>query len=1656
MSGFGISKTGAGTPTSDQLVYFNKLTPTTAGVVFSPNTPAISGLLYISSVDASVWIWDGIEYISYSNDSVVLAVTYSEFNTLITASELDIDKKYLITDYQTIYDQPDFSALNTPKAVVSTLTGTVEPLIVTPVAVNKISNVALSTVYPNDAILYDWTFVATEVMGVSAKGRITQRTDTSKNTVSYDSRNVLYKRYDNGSGEYTIYWDNGNASNSAIPTFANLNTNYNINFIVTDPTLANTNDTFLLPNTLFYGDSYDIKAGNLFYNNTFTDLYSSSFGDNCFSNVIGSGNGNDIKNYFHDNSIYGNFHDNNIDSGFYLNTIANGFYQNTIGAGFNNNTINGVFRDNVIGETFRINTINGDFINNKIQAFFNNNTIGAGFNNNYIGYNFYINTIGINFYSNNISDSFNNNTVGDNFYINIIGINFNINTISDFFNNNTIGDYFYGNTVGIDFKYNNIGYDFYINTIGDTFEYNSVGDEFMNNIINNDFSSNTFGNFCWSNNVGFNFIKNNIGNTFQNNTVGNTINDLFIQNNYNSQTIVSGTNTQTDISGLNTGFVKNTNGVLQDIPFGAASQYVRGDGTLASFPDVAGGGGGQVYYLNGGTSEGTIGGVAYYQMSTGAVIGTGVDFTSGTVNNVAFANFITDVGKPTQETIPAGVWIFQCYLSASTSSICEVYATVEVYNGTTFTVLSTSLHEVLTGNNTIDLYTFTCAVPEYTPLTPTDRIAIRFYPNNLGGSRTITLHTQDSHLSSIQTTFTTGIASLDGLTAAAQYFQIGTSGTDFNITTSGDDIHVFNLPTASATKRGLLSTADWTTFNGKIGGSGTTNYLPKFSTSSTISNSQIFDNGTNVGIGTITPAKLLDVNGDILVNGLTIGRGNSNIATNTVVGSGAGNSITTGANNTFSGISAGRDTTTGGQNSFFGQNSGRLNTSGEQNSYFGFQSGYSNTTGNYNTFIGKDSAYNNTTGSSNTFLGINSGYSNTTGSNSVFLGDSSGRYIADGTTALTIASNSIFLGKSTKALADNQSNQIVIGYNAIGKGSNTVNIGNTSITNTYLNGAVTFNNAFTFPTTDGTSTQALTTNGAGTVSWASISSAIPQAQLIYVDSANGVNATTGRGNINTPYLTPEYALSNTTNTGTFTANTATNTTLSAISDVNNALLEIGMYVSGSGIPFGTIIVAKGNQGGNANTVTLSKSTTATATGVTFTWVKTYNVILNGSFVVTSSLFKEGMYINSQSAEISWGAFTLFNINTYVNKIPYYILGQGNYFGTSISSVFILTNATQSQGYSLSITFGNIETIGTGYVFSLTSGTNENYINIVGNFANARFGNVCYIDGGTTSLMFNSYGLLGGFSFGFNGTKRLLGTHTTPSSVSVLGSGYGTTSLANLTGSTTWSGQSSHRGVLNGTTHTLGGTVDIYSTAGSGTVTVNGGSNTFTAVTGYTLNVDSNCICYAYGSGTYTISAISGSLYFYGQTDANSAISGSGTINNYGYVYVVSMGSFTGTFNNYGTVSAGQFGGGGNVNNYGSITMIYYGITVASNKTFVNRGTIISNGSLLNSNAIITLNNATGTFENYGSIINNTTDITKAVIEKTAGKLYLRQGSYLKVANSLSPIKCTANTSASKDVYYFGVTDNCNGTTYGLGFAFDGSSFAPNDLVGGTLYENVNY
>ena len=184
----------------------------------------------------------------------------------------------------------------------------------------------------------------------------------------------------------------------------------------------------------------------------------------------------------------------------------------------------------------------------------------------------------------------------------------------------------------------------------------------------------------------------------------------------------------------------------------------------------------------------------------------------------------------------------------------------------------------------------------------------------------------------------------------------------------------------------------------------------------------------NVLINTTTDAGFrLDVNGTARVNTLTVGLGAGQIATNTVLG--------------FQGLFS--------------------NTTGLQNVAIGYQSLYTNTTGGQNIAIGVSSLVFNTTGTGNTSLGDESMLRNTTGARNTAIGQRAGTYAGSGTANNQTSSNSIYLGYQTRASASGATNEVVIGYDALGLGNNTVVLGNTSITKTFLRGTI---NAANLPT----------------------------------------------------------------------------------------------------------------------------------------------------------------------------------------------------------------------------------------------------------------------------------------------------------------------------------------------------------------------------------------------------------------------------------------------------------------------------------------------------------------------------------------------------------------------------------------------------------------
>lgn len=257
-----------------------------------------------------------------------------------------------------------------------------------------------------------------------------------------------------------------------------------------------------------------------------------------------------------------------------------------------------------------------------------------------------------------------------------------------------------------------------------------------------------------------------------------------------------------------------TAGTLAVSGAGTTDQYIRGDGTLANFPST-GGGGGQIFYFNGNVAQPSIGGNNYFQLGTNANTGPAADFTRATTGVIA--RFITDVGSPNHLIIPSGVWTIDVYLSETGGGAnhAEILAKLYTYNGSTFTLVATSPVEEITNGSVPDLYTFTISVPS-TVTAATDRIHIEFDIQNTNG-KTVTLYTEDGKIGEVHSTYAIGLSSLNGLTANTQTFATGTTGTDFGINSVGS-VHTFNLPTASASNRGALSSSDWSTFNGKLTG----------------------------------------------------------------------------------------------------------------------------------------------------------------------------------------------------------------------------------------------------------------------------------------------------------------------------------------------------------------------------------------------------------------------------------------------------------------------------------------------------------------------------------------------------------------------------------------------------------------------------------------------------------------------------------------------------------------------------------------------------------------------------------------------------------------------------------------------------------------------
>lgn len=152
---------------------------------------------------------------SYVDDAVkdaienqLINITYADLASAITAKTLIPGARYLITDFRTTHY---FSDGNTT-LLDAINTATTEPLIVTATKIDDLNKLAISTVYPQDIIYYDWNpdnwkndcsfsdclsaEPGEETIITGFKGVIYYRKDTiNNNTASFDFRGVKFRRW---------------------------------------------------------------------------------------------------------------------------------------------------------------------------------------------------------------------------------------------------------------------------------------------------------------------------------------------------------------------------------------------------------------------------------------------------------------------------------------------------------------------------------------------------------------------------------------------------------------------------------------------------------------------------------------------------------------------------------------------------------------------------------------------------------------------------------------------------------------------------------------------------------------------------------------------------------------------------------------------------------------------------------------------------------------------------------------------------------------------------------------------------------------------------------------------------------------------------------------------------------------------------------------------------------------------------------------------------------------------------------------------------------------------------------------------------------------------------------------------------------------------
>jgi len=176
------------------------------------------------------------------------------------------------------------------------------------------------------------------------------------------------------------------------------------------------------------------------------------------------------------------------------------------------------------------------------------------------------------------------------------------------------------------------------------------------------------------------------------------------------------------------------------------------------------------------------------------------------------------------------------------------------------------------------------------------------------------------------------------------------------------------------------------------------------------------DNNVALGAGTLASSSTGDFNTSVGTEALQYNTvGSYNVA----VGGFAMRNNTSGILNTVVGTTAMLNSTTGNNNSVFGNAALYYNIGGSENSAFGYQAGFYNTSGIQNTAVGLYALYSNGVGDFNTAIGGYSGNTATSGSYNISIGYQSGLGNVTG-------SNNTIVGSRVTGLPVGLSNNIIL------------------------------------------------------------------------------------------------------------------------------------------------------------------------------------------------------------------------------------------------------------------------------------------------------------------------------------------------------------------------------------------------------------------------------------------------------------------------------------------------------------------------------------------------------------------------------------------------------------------------------------------------------